>query len=391
MRPKRGEGNLIFPRIATGLLVTLICALLSGCGGFIPTTGPLSHEIGGTPKANDKQDYVVIDVDQSVIRAVNSKGAYGISRLQKTAHNAPKSKVGVGDVLSVTVYEAGESGLFSGKDQRYVTFPSLQVNQEGFISLPYAGMLKAVGQSPHDLQKQIVSRLEGRAIQPQAVVTIVNTESNTIVLAGDVEKPGRYPLSPAGDRLLDVVAKAGGSRFPAREVYVTFVRGQDRGTQTLERVVESQQENIFVLAGDRIYIKHDPKRYSVFGAIHKPGVYVFPASEVNVLEAMASAGGLIDERADATGLFVFRYEPMETVREVKPDVPSHFGPVVPTVYRISLRNPSTYFHARGFLLRDKDVVYVANSTAVEVAKVLRLIDLGTRSVGNIKSGVRSVD
>jgi polysaccharide export outer membrane protein len=371
-------------QIAYRLCLVLVCAVLSGCSGFIPSSGPLSHEIGGSPRSTEKHDYVVIDVDQSVIRVVNGRSGHGLGRLHQTAHNAPKSKVGVGDILSVTIFEAGESGLFSGKDQRHVTFPTLQVNHEGFISLPYAGMLKAAGHSPHELQKTIISRLEGRAIQPQAIVTIVNTESNTIVLAGDISKPGRYPLSPAGDRLLDVVAKAGGTSHPAREVYVTFVRGQDRGTQTLERIVESQQENIFVLAGDRIYVKHDPKRYSVFGAVHKPGVYVFPASEVNVLEAMASAGGLIDERADATGLFIFRYEPIELVRQLQPGIAQTFGPVVPTVYRISLRNPSTYFYARGFLLKDKDVVYVANSGAVEVGKVLKLIDLGTRSVGNIR-------
>lgn len=364
--------------------------LLSGCGGFLPTSGPLSTEIGGEPTKTDRREYVVIDVNQSVIRSLNVGGPSGISRLHKAV--APKTKIGVGDVLHVTVFEAGEGGLFASKEGRQVALPNLQVDQQGFISLPYAGQLKAAGQTPNDLQKMIVTRLEGRAIQPQAVVAISSTESNTFVLAGDVEKPGRYPLSTIGDRVLDVVAKAGGSRHPAREIYVTFERGQERGTQQLEKIIEDRRENIFVHAGDRIYVSHDPKRFSVFGAIHKPGVYVFPSSQVNVLEAMANAGGLIDERADATGLFIFRYEPEALVRQIKPNLDGgSFGPTIPTVYRISLRDPGSYFYARGFLLRDKDVVYVANSAAVEVAKVLRLIDLGTRSVGNIRGTVRGFD
>lgn len=379
------------PRLLCGLLA-IVCLQLAGCGGFTPTTGPLSAEIGGEPTKTDPSKYVVIDVNHAVIRAIGGAGYSGLGGLTRTAAAAPKSRIGAGDILAVTVYEAGEGGLFSGRDQRHASFPSLQVDQLGNISVPYAGLLKVAGRTPHQVQTQIVERLQGRAVQPQAVVAIASTESNTFVLAGDVLKPGRYALSTTGDRLLDVVAKAGGSRFPAHEVYVTFVRGQERGTQLLERIVEEQGENIFILAGDRIYINHDPKRYTVFGAVHKPGTYVFPASQVNLLEAVGLAGGLLDERADATGIFVFRYESASVVRSVRPDAGSSVaGGTVPTVYRLSLRDPGSYFYARGFLLRDKDVLYIANAPGVEVAKVLRLIDLGTRSVGNVRGNVRSWD
>ena len=107
---------------------------------------------------------------------------------------------------------------------------------------------------------------------------------------------------------------------------------------------------------------------------------------------MAFAGGLLDERADATGIFVFRYENEAVVRAIRPDAPSFGGNgTIPTVYRISLRDPGSYFYARGFLLRDKDVVYVANAPGVEIAKVLRLFDLGTRSFGNLSGNVRTFD
>lgn len=363
----------------------------AGCG-ITPSTGPLSREIGGEPRKTDASEYVVIDVNHDVIRVIGAASRGGLSRLIRTAAPAPKARIGAGDVLAVTVYEAGEGGLFTGKEQRHATFPAVQVDQQGNISLPYAGLMTVESRTPLEVQKLIVDRLQGRAIQPQVVVSIASTESNTFVLAGDVANPGRYALSTTGDRLLDVVAKAGGTRFPAREVYVTFVRGQQRGTQLLERIIDEQSENIYILAGDRIYINHDPKRYSVFGAIHKPGAYVFPASQVNVLEAMAIAGGLIDERADSTGIFVFRYEPEAVIRAIRPDAKAIGGwGTVPTVYRISLRDPGSYFYARGFLVRDKDVLYIANAPGVEIAKVLRLIDLGTRSIGNLSGNVRAFD
>ncbi len=376
-------------RAARRGLAALTCLFAAGCG-VTPSSGPLSREIGGAPSTTDPTEYVVVDVSHDVIRAIGAANRGGLGRLMRTAATAPRSRIGAGDVLAVTVYEAGEGGLFTGKEQRHATFPALQVDQQGSISLPYAGLMKVQDRTPLEVQKLIVERLQGRAIQPQVVVSITSTESNTFVLAGDVAKPGRYPLSTTGDRLLDVVAKAGGSRFPAREVYVTFVRGQDRGTQLLERIIEEQSENIYILAGDRIYINHDPKRYSVFGAVHKPGAYVFPASQVNALEAMALAGGLIDERADSTGIFVFRYESEAVMRQIAPHARSYSGTgTVPTVYRISLRDPGSYFYARGFLVRDKDVLYIANAPGVEIAKVLRLLDLGTRSFGNLSGNVRS--
>jgi polysaccharide export outer membrane protein len=372
-------------------LVALIGLAVAGCG-ITPSTGPLSREIGGDPGKTDASEYVVIDVNHDVIRAIGAAHRGGLSRLIRTAAAAPKARIGAGDILAVTVYEAGEGGLFTGKEQRHASFPAVQVDQQGNISLPYAGLMTVHNRTPLEVQKLIVERLQGRAIQPQVVVSIASTESNTFVLAGDVTNPGRYALSTTGDRLLDVVAKAGGSRFPAREVYVTFVRGQQRGTQLLERIIDEQNENIFILAGDRIYINHDPKRYSVFGAIQKPGAYVFPASQVNLLEAMAIAGGLIDERADSTGIFVFRYEPEAVVRAILPDAKHVSGSGnVPTVYRISLRDPGSYFYARGFLVRDKDVLYIANAPGVEIAKVLRLMDLGTRSFGNLSGNVRAFD
>lgn len=371
--------------------LALVCLHLAGCS-FTPTTGPLSVEIGGEPAKTDPSEYVVIDVNQDVIRAIGGAGYTGLGRLTRTSAAAPRPRIGAGDILAVTIYEAGEGGLFSGRDQRHASFPSLQVDQVGNISVPYAGLLKVTGRTPHEVQMQIVERLQGRAMQPQAVVTVASTESNTFVLAGDVEKPGRYGLSTTGDRLLDVIAKAGGSKFPSHEVYVTFVRGQDRGTQLLETIVGEQGENIYILAGDRIYINHDPKRYTVLGAVQKPGAYVFPASQLNLLEAVGLSGGLLDERADATGMFIFRYESASVVRAVRPGAEKIAASgTVPTVYRLSLRDPGSYFYARGFLVRDKDVLYVANAPGVEVAKILRLIDLGTRSVGNVRGNVRNWD
>src|SRR5262249_22229995 len=156
--------------------------------------------------------------------------------------------------------------------------------------------------------------------------------------------------------------------------YVTFIRGPQRGSQLLKSVIEDEAENVWVRAGDQIYLSHEPKRYSVFGAVSKPGVYPFGPYQVNLLEAVAGAGGLLDERADGTGLFVFRHELRRLVDAI---APRHAGPpgnMVPVVYRVNMREPSAYFYAKAFMLQDKDILYVANARSVEVGKVLSLLN-----------------
>jgi polysaccharide export outer membrane protein len=125
--------------------------------------------------------------------------------------------------------------------------------------------------------------------------------------------------------------------------------------------------------------------------VPKPGIYPFGSSQVSLLEAVAGAGGLLDERADGTGLFVFRHEPRKVVDAIAPQQKTPPGPTVPVVYRVNMRNPTAYFYTKAFMLQNKDVLYVANARSVEVGKILGLINLATRSVGNAIVPYRVLD
>jgi polysaccharide biosynthesis/export protein len=325
------------------------------------------------------------------VRTLSTYHTVGLKTFATNKISHPQSRIGVGDVLSVTIWEAGEGGLFSSGAGKSVNLPAVAVDRTGNISLPYAGEIDVLGSTPLDVQNRIVHGLASRAIQPQAIVTIAKNESNTAVLNGEIVKPGRYPLSMKGDRLLEIIADAGGSKTPASETYVTVIRGSQRGSQLLKSVIEEQAENVWVRAGDQIYLSHEPRRYSVFGAASKPGIYPFGSSQVNLLEAVAGAGGLLDERADGTGLFVFRHEARKVVDAIAPLQKTPPGATVPVVYRVNMRNPAAYFYAKAFMLQDKDVLYVANARSVEIGKILGLINLATRSVGNAIVPYRVLD
>ena len=283
----------------------------------------------------------------------------------------------------MTVFEADEGGLFSGKGGNRAEFPRVEVNNEGYISLPYTGTIKVNGKTPLQIQELVVENLEGKAIQPQAMVNVVRNESNVVTLSGDVSKPGLYPVTSKAERLLDVVAEAGGTKFPARETYITLMRGKQQGIQLMKTVIEQPNENIYVSRGDRIYLSHDPQRYTVLGAVQKPSIYTFDAATISVLEAIAAAGGLMDERADATGVFVFRYEDPKVLDTLGVSYKRLVRGQVPTIYRINMKHAQSYFYAQSFHLRDKDSVFVTNARSVEISKVLMLLNQATSSVGNV--------
>ena len=371
-------------RIARKLIACSGIAILAGsiaaCTS-IPREGPLAIEI---ERQSSDNDYVIVDVDAGIVHTLGQMSHVGLqNRFLRPTRSAPRSTIGIGDHLAITIWEAGEGGLFSNQTSKSASFPSVAVDRKGTISLPYAGVIKVAGKTPQSVQKLIMKRLEGQAIRPQVMVNTVKNEHNTIVVNGDVAKPGRYPISIEGDRLLDVIAAAGGTKFPARETYVTFIRGNKRALQLVTGIVDDPNENIYVARGDRVYLSHDPKRYTVLGAVTKPGIYVFQSANINVLEAVASAGGLLDSRADASGLFVFRYERPATLDQIGVAYKRVIGERVPTIYRIDMSHAKSYFYAQSFLLRDKDSVFVSNAKSVEVSKMLRVLNLATSSVGNI--------
>jgi polysaccharide export outer membrane protein len=386
LRPVACGGKCLIWRV---IFLFAVSAAPAGCAG-IPGAGPSSTDIETATTtvgrgSNSPQDrsYVVIDLNHDVVRTLSTFHPTGLRSFSATKVKQPRVRIGVGDVLAITIWEAGEGGLFSSAAGKSVNLPTVVVDRAGKISLPYAGDIPVLDCTPHDVQTRIVAKLTQRAIQPQAIVSIAKNESNTVILNGEVGKPGRYPLSLKGDRLLDILAEAGGSKAPANETYVTFIRGEQRGSQLLREIVDSQAENVWVQAGDLIYLSHEPKRFSVFGAVHKPGVYPFGTIQVNLLEGVAAAGGLADERADGTGLFVFRHEARHVVDALAPRRRMPSGAMVPVVYRVNLREPAAYFYAKAMVLQDKDVLYVANARSIEVAKVLALLNLGTRTVGNV--------
>ena len=126
--------------------------------------------------------------------------------------------------------------------------------------------------------------------------------------------------------------------------------------------------NIWTHPGDTIYLYREPPTFLAFGALGVQRQIPFEAWRISLAEAVAKAGGLNDAQADPTSVFLYRGETRDTVEAMGYDTSQFTGPIIPVVYNLNLRDPATHFLTTTFEMRNKDVVYVSNSGAVETAK-----------------------
>ena len=186
--------------------------------------------------------------------------------------------------------------------------PEQIVGRDGGITVPYAGRVQVAGQTARAVQSTIEKALEGKAIQPQVLVNVVHPISDMVSVSGEVTMGARVPLSVKGDRLLDVVAAAGGVRAPVNETYVELSRGGKTWREPLSRIIENPRENIYMRPNDVLTLVREPQTFIAYGATLRDAEIPFEADGISLAQALAKAFGLQDNRSDASGVFVFRYE-----------------------------------------------------------------------------------
>ncbi len=360
-------------RFCAGLI---LAAALAGCGA-LPADGPSSLNITSQDieAGSAEAAYSVIPLDSDNIEIVRRYRPLAFANeFRGVGHGGSNSLLGVGDALSIGIWEAVPEGLFTGGDTGFSKIPAV-VDETGYIFIPYAGRVRAAGLSIEGLRQSIQKKLVGKAVEPQVLVTLEEKLSTTAVVVGDVAKPGVYPLPVRNTRLLDLVATAGGAREATYETVVTLKRGRRAGTTRLEHLIDFPENNVLISPNDNILLSHRPRTFSAFGAVKTNQLVSFKTKSVTMAEALATVGGLNDFKADAGGIYLFRYEDTGLVRSLRPELedklPTEYR--VPVVYKLSLGDAKGFFISRYFEMRDKDILYVANHPAAEFGKFLQII------------------
>jgi polysaccharide biosynthesis/export protein len=304
------------------------------------------------------------------------------NQLPGAAPETPPSQAGQplsGNIPQVVPFPNEATG--TAVNQRSATIPDQQVAPDGAIVVPFAGQVPAAGRTPVEVQQTIETLLASKALQPQALVIVKNSTANTVTVAGEVVPGARLPLSPGGDRLLQVIAAAGGAQAPVHETFVRLSRDGVTATIPFERLVADPAEDIYARPGDVLTLVRIPQTFSVFGATARNDLITFDAEKLTLSEALAKSQGLRDELANPKGVFLFRYEPAAIVRALDQPIATRTADgTSPVAYRFDFSDANSYVIADQFPVRDKDIIFVADAGAIQAQKVFTVLQTITGPV-----------
>jgi polysaccharide export outer membrane protein len=352
----------------------------------MPVAGPQSWDVRAHVADGDSLPYALVKINPDVVDVLASftprlSSAFSDKRPPK------EIKFGIGDIVSVTVFEAAAGGLFIPSEAgvrpgNFVSLPNQAVDSMGNITVPYAGAIRALDRTPAEVQQSIVNALRNRAIDPQVVVSLVEQRTSLISVLGEVNTPARFPASAAGEKILDEITRAGGPKGQGFDTWVMLERDGKRATVPFGALVYEPENNIFARPNDTIYVYREPQTVVVFGASGQQGQFNFDAWRISLAEAVAKAGGLNDTLADPASVFVYRGEVREVAERLGVDTSNFEGPIIPVVYNVNFRDPSGYFMATKFQMHNKDVIFASNAAAVEQAKIMNYIRLVTATAND---------
>ncbi len=381
---------LLVPARSSALASLSLALWLTGCATgippvWLPTSGPNVLQVQQAAKARtdaQPEGIQLVQINDGVARKLLSNRKQGLFSESFGIAAKPGYGVGPGDVIEVSVWEAPPALLFGGggtsdvrgapSTTRVTSFPEQMVSGDGMINVPFAGQISAAGRNPQQIETDIASRLKGKANQPQVLVRVIRNTTSNVTVVGEVASSTRMPITAKGERLLDALAAAGGVRQPVNKMTLQVTRGKVVQSMPLDVIIRDPQQNISLQAGDVVTAFFQPSSFTVLGATGKNEEVNFEAQGISLTQALARAGGLQDQRADARGVFIFRLEDAKALDWTSRVLTTPEGKV-PVIYQLDLKDPASFFVAQSFPVQNKDVLYVSNASAADLQKFLTIV------------------
>jgi polysaccharide biosynthesis/export protein len=376
----------LFSRGATALTLVALMFSATACG--LPRPGPTKGQIykGSVLEGGDAY---IVTVNPQVTRITSVVPALGFSQAFLKAGLIGSDTISPGDTLGLTIFEnVKDDPLLGNTGQRVSALNQIQVDGQGYIFVPYAGRIKAAGQTPEGLRDAITRKLDPQTPDPQVTVQRLAGDGSAVTLAGSVGAQGNYPIERPTRTLTAMISKAGGVTLPPAVAVVRVTRGNRSEKVWLQDLYANPSLDIALRPGDQIVVEQDTRAFVAMGATGAQNRVPFQTQTLSALEAIASVGGLNSNLADPTGVFVLRNEPESIANAVlgRTDLRGSQR----FVYVLDLTQPTGMFEARDFLIRDGDTVYVTEAPFVQWTKTLGAITGAASSANTLGSAVSTV-
>ncbi|MDR2832476.1 MAG: polysaccharide export protein, partial [Streptococcaceae bacterium] len=262
--------------------IIVLLLLLSGCSSISPTlpaSGASRTQVEAI--ANVENDSIalpipVIDIDSTVTQQIAAT-QFQLSFAQGLSNNTlPSYRVGSGDTLQVSIWETPPATLFGTLStgtaaglpvvSTLTTLPDQIVDEQGQIEVPFAGSIKVTGRFLQQVEAEITKRLARKANQPQVTVRVTRNVTSVVTVVGEVKNSTLVPLTPKGERLLDVIAMVGGVNQPVNKTTIQISRNGKVLSMPLNNVIQDPLQNIRLHPGDVITALFQSNSFIVLGA-----------------------------------------------------------------------------------------------------------------------------
>jgi polysaccharide export outer membrane protein len=365
-RVPHGDGNLAIWRwlrsVSRPTAMVLCLGIVAGCQQTLPGDGPWLYD--ASSRNSEPLPFDIIDLTPTSVTAYRAPASVDVPSTTSNLSAGGRVSVAPGDVLKIRIFEPYQGSIFPTIQSPGADLGSQRVSDDGTIEMPYVGVVRVRGLNLSQIEKRVGDQLtaNGKAQDPQVIAEFVADRTHTVMVSGDVKNPGLISLLDGVRTVVDAINRVGGSSLDkAAQLEVVLRRG---GNVILTAQLSDllAGHDVAIQKGDEIVVRPNSRTFTVLGAVGKAGNVDLTKDNLTLLEALGAVGGLNDERANKTGVFVFRMGDLQTD-------PSARG----RVFRLDLSQPVSIFVAQQFGVRPRDVLYVTNAPLYEYNKILNVI------------------